>query len=134
MKQIYRTNIVSAHPRHLLAISHVSRNLFRARLIPQLLQCGFQLSCTMSYYLSFRMRFTTGSSVSSFRRYKITSTSTYEQLGRVQQLTGLIGLSIGPAYVRQVSTVSCRTTFIVIQSLTRSFTAAFDELTEASCH
>jgi len=34
--------------------------------------------------------------------------------GRVQlqQLTGLIGLSIGPAYVRPVS---CWTTFIVIQ-------------------
>ena len=31
---------------------------------------------------------------------------------RVQQLTGLIGLSIGPAYVRPVS---CWTTFIVIQ-------------------
>ena len=33
-------------------------------------------------------------------------------LGRVQQLTGVIGLSIGPAYVRPVS---CWTTFIVIQ-------------------
>ena len=32
--------------------------------------------------------------------------------GRVQQLTGLIGLSIGPAYVRAVS---CWTAFIVIQ-------------------
>jgi len=32
--------------------------------------------------------------------------------GPVQRLTGLIGLSIGPAYVRQVS---CWTTFIVIQ-------------------
>ena len=32
--------------------------------------------------------------------------------GRVQRLTGLIGLSIGPAYVRPVS---CWTTFIVIQ-------------------
>ena len=32
--------------------------------------------------------------------------------GRVQQLTGLIGLSIGPAYVRPVS---CWTAFIVIQ-------------------
>ena len=32
--------------------------------------------------------------------------------GRVQQLTGLGGLSIGPAYVRPVS---CWTAFIVIQ-------------------
>jgi len=32
--------------------------------------------------------------------------------GRVQQLTGRIGLSIGPAYVRPVS---CWTAFIVIQ-------------------
>jgi len=32
--------------------------------------------------------------------------------GCVQQLTGLIGLSIGPAYVRPVS---CWTAFIVIQ-------------------
>jgi len=32
--------------------------------------------------------------------------------GRVQQLTGLIGLFIGPAYVRPVS---CWTAFIVIQ-------------------
>jgi len=42
---------------------------------------------------------------------------------RVQQLTGLIGLSIGPAYVRPVS---CWTAFVVI--LTHSLTAALDQL------
>jgi len=38
--------------------------------------------------------------------------NTCQHQGRVQQLTGLISLSIGPAYI---GLVSCWTAFIVIQ-------------------